>query len=78
MVSADSRDGIKIHTEHNNDAAISYLLIKKADFTDSGKYTCAPSNAELVSIRVNVLNGKFVFFFNTFALKFCKYIGTTE
>lgn len=58
VLSADSRDGIKIHMQHHSDAAVSYLLIGKAEFTDSGKYTCKPSNAELVSIRVNVLNGE--------------------
>lgn len=58
MLSADSRDGIKVHTDHRSDAAVSYLLIRKADFTDSGRYTCDPSNAESVTVVVNVLNGR--------------------
>lgn len=36
----------------------SYLLIQDAELTDSGKYSCAPYNADMASIRVHVLNGK--------------------
>lgn len=36
----------------------SYLLIQDAELTDSGKYSCAPSNADMASVRVHVLNGK--------------------
>lgn len=32
------------------------LLIAKAQKTDSGNYTCAPSNAQSASIIVHVLN----------------------
>lgn len=57
VLSEETRNNIRIHFEQHDDAAISYLLIKKADFTDSGTYKCDPANAEVVSIRVNVLNG---------------------
>lgn len=40
------------------DGTTSYLLIQDAELTDSGKYSCAPYNADMASIRVHVLNGK--------------------
>uniref|UniRef100_A0A336M7Q2 CSON005956 protein n=2 Tax=Culicoides sonorensis TaxID=179676 RepID=A0A336M7Q2_CULSO len=58
VLSEEARNNIKIHFEQQDNAAISYLLIRKADFTDSGTYKCDPANAEVVSIRVNVLNGE--------------------
>ena len=36
----------------------SYLLIQDARVTDSGKYSCSPSNADVASVRVHVLNGE--------------------
>lgn len=39
------------------------LLIAKAQKTDSGNYTCAPSNAQSASITVHILNsthGKYI------------------
>ncbi|XP_036336284.1 zwei Ig domain protein zig-8-like [Rhagoletis pomonella] len=36
----------------------SILLIKNADLLDSGKYSCYPSNTEITSIRVHVLQGE--------------------
>jgi neurotrimin len=36
----------------------SYLLIQRAKKTDTGKYICAPSNANPFSINVHILNGK--------------------
>lgn len=41
----------------------SYLLIQNADTGDSGKYICAPSNADVATVRVHVLNGEFIFIF---------------
>ena len=35
----------------------SYLLIQDATVSDSGNYNCAPSNADVASVRVHVLNG---------------------
>lgn len=39
------------------DVTTSYLLIQNADLADSGKYSCSPSNADVASVRVHVLNG---------------------
>lgn len=36
----------------------SRLLVQKAIQSDSGMYTCAPSNANPISVRVHILNGK--------------------
>ena len=33
-------------------------MIQHADLSDSGKYSCSPSNADVASVRVHVLNGK--------------------
>lgn len=41
------------------DVTTSFLLIQNADLADSGKYSCAPSNADVASVRVHVLNGKY-------------------
>lgn len=40
------------------DITTSFLLIQHADISDSGKYSCSPSNADVASVRVHVLNGK--------------------
>lgn len=37
----------------------SILLIYDADLLHSGKYSCYPSNTEIASIRVHVLQGEF-------------------
>lgn len=44
----------------NGDTFTNYLLIKDANLNDSGKYVCAPSNAEHDSILVHVVNGKMI------------------
>lgn len=60
MISGDSpRGGVTIHTQ-KGDVTTSYLLIQDADLADSGKYSCDPSNAEVTSIRVHVLNGEYI------------------
>lgn len=45
------------------DVTTSYLLIQNADLADSGKYSCSPSNADVASVRVHVLNGKYIIFY---------------
>lgn len=40
------------------DVTTSYLLIQRANTPDSGKYTCNPSNANLKTVVVHVLNGE--------------------
>ncbi|KAM8709719.1 hypothetical protein ACLKA7_016516 [Drosophila subpalustris] len=50
-----SRGGVSVITE-KGDVTTSFLLIQNADLADSGKYSCAPSNADVASVRVHVLN----------------------
>lgn len=58
MISYDSlRGGVSIITE-KGDITTSSLLIQNADLADSGRYSCSPSNADVASVRVHVLNGK--------------------
>ncbi|XP_062136651.1 uncharacterized protein LOC133845971 isoform X2 [Drosophila sulfurigaster albostrigata] len=52
-----SRGGVSVITE-KGDVTTSFLLIQNADLADSGKYSCAPSNADVASVRVHVLNGE--------------------
>ncbi|XP_011291652.2 protein sidekick-like [Musca domestica] len=58
LINYDStRGGVSVVTE-KGDITTSYLLLQNADLADSGKYSCAPSNAEMTSIRVHVLSGE--------------------
>lgn len=41
-----------------NDKSVSILQIDEADKTDSGNYSCVPSNAKQANVNVHVLNGK--------------------
>lgn len=40
------------------DSTTSFLLVQEAKPSDSGRYTCNPSNAQPKSITVHVLNGE--------------------
>lgn len=63
MISYDSnRGGVSVITE-KGDITTSYLLIQNADLADSGRYSCSPSNADVASVRVHVLNGKIFIYF---------------
>lgn len=42
----------------SNDKSVSVLQIDEADKTDSGNYSCVPSNAKQANVNVHVLNGK--------------------
>ncbi|XP_067613685.1 uncharacterized protein dpr6 isoform X2 [Eurosta solidaginis] len=58
VINYDSlRGGVSVITE-KGDVTTSFLLIQNADLADSGKYSCAPSNADVASVRVHVLNGE--------------------
>ncbi|KAF4531496.1 hypothetical protein B566_EDAN004092, partial [Ephemera danica] len=58
IISYDSsRGGVSVITE-KGDTTTSFLLIQRAKPSDSGKYTCNPSNAQPKSITVHVLNGE--------------------
>ncbi|XP_065566165.1 zwei Ig domain protein zig-8-like isoform X3 [Artemia franciscana] len=58
VLSLDSpRGGISILTE-KGPITTSSLLIQKARVSDTGKYSCSPSNADVSSVNVHVLNGE--------------------
>nr|CAD7404281.1 unnamed protein product [Timema poppensis] len=60
VISYDSsRGGVSVITE-KGEVTTSYLLIQNAELSDSGKYSCSPSNADVASVRVYVLNGLLV------------------
>lgn len=60
VVDFDSpRGGISLETEKTESGTTSKLLVTKALLTDSGNYTCMPSNASPASATVHVLNGEF-------------------
>ncbi|PSN51032.1 hypothetical protein C0J52_26098, partial [Blattella germanica] len=63
------RGGVSVITE-KGDVTTSYLLIQRANTPDSGKYTCNPSNANLKTVVVHVLNGK-SFPPTTFLIRLC-------
>ncbi|XP_012162407.1 lachesin [Ceratitis capitata] len=50
------RGGVSVITE-KGDITTSYLLIQRARISDSGRYSCLPSNANSKSVNVHVLNG---------------------
>jgi hypothetical protein len=58
IISYDSsRGGVSVITE-KGETTTSFLLIQRAKSSDTGKYTCNPSNAQPKSIMVHVLNGE--------------------
>lgn len=60
IISYDSpRGGVSVITE-KGDTTTSFLLIQNARPSDSGQYTCNPSNAKSKSVTVHVLNGKYI------------------
>lgn len=60
IVDFDSpRGGISLETEKTEAGTTSKLLVTKALLSDTGNYTCMPSNASPASTIVHVLNGKF-------------------
>ncbi|XP_071860656.1 zwei Ig domain protein zig-8 isoform X2 [Bombus fervidus] len=59
VLSYDSpRGGVSVITEKGSDVTTSWLLIQTAQPSDSGEYSCKPSNANTASIKVHVLNGE--------------------
>ncbi|XP_075161270.1 zwei Ig domain protein zig-8-like [Haematobia irritans] len=58
LINYDStRGGVSVVTE-KGDITTSYLLLQNANLVDSGTYFCAPSNADMASVRVHVLSGE--------------------
>ncbi|XP_054009517.1 zwei Ig domain protein zig-8-like isoform X1 [Hylaeus anthracinus] len=59
VVDFDSpRGGVSLETEKTENGTTSKLLVTQARLTDSGNYTCIPSNANPASVTVHVLNGE--------------------
>ncbi|CAL1300946.1 unnamed protein product [Larinioides sclopetarius] len=58
MINYDSSKGLIAVQKAGSDTAVSKLFIKDVQPSDSGNYTCCPSNAEATSITVHVLNGE--------------------
>lgn len=54
-----ARGGVSVITE-KGDITTSYLLIQRAKSSDSGQYTCSPSNANSKSVNVHILAGESV------------------
>ncbi|XP_043283587.1 lachesin-like isoform X2 [Venturia canescens] len=59
VVDFDSpRGGVSLETEKTESGTTSKLLVTQARSSDSGNYTCVPSNANPASVIVHVLNGE--------------------
>ncbi|XP_053594948.1 lachesin-like isoform X3 [Microplitis mediator] len=56
--SVHHRGGVSLETEKTESGTTSKLLVTQARSTDSGNYTCIPSNANPASVMVHVLNGE--------------------
>ncbi|XP_053981455.1 zwei Ig domain protein zig-8-like isoform X3 [Hylaeus volcanicus] len=56
--SVHRRGGVSLETEKTENGTTSKLLVTQARLTDSGNYTCIPSNANPASVTVHVLNGE--------------------
>lgn len=54
------RGGVSVITE-KGELTTSYLLVQRARVSDSGKYTCAPSNANPSTVSVHILSGTYSF-----------------
>lgn len=60
------RGGVSVITE-KGDVTTSYLLIQRAKSSDSGQYTCSPSNANPKTVQIHILKGSsqgFFYFLN--------------
>lgn len=71
------RGGVSVITE-KGDVTTSFLLIQRARKSDSGKYTCAPSNANPVTVNVHILNGTYntpQSILSQYALTYCPGMG---
>ena len=52
------RGGVSVITE-KGELTTSYLLVQRARVSDSGKYTCTPSNANPSTVSVHILSGTY-------------------
>ena len=51
------RGGVAIVTDKSNPVTTSSLLLRHVKLSDSGKYSCTPSNADPSSVTLHVLQG---------------------
>nr|XP_045618752.1 uncharacterized protein LOC123770693 [Procambarus clarkii] len=58
IIDYEGREGVTIDTQTGRDT-VSHLLVKEAGPSDSGKYTCSPSNGQDAFVILNVLNGEY-------------------
>ncbi|CAO1394815.1 unnamed protein product [Diamesa hyperborea] len=56
VVNYSQRGGISVLTERSTKT--SKLVISRATSSDSGNYTCSPSNSDAASVMVHVINGE--------------------
>lgn len=56
MINYDSPRSVQVALERSTQKTSSKLVIAKAHPSDSGNYSCVPSNAEPAHIAVHVLN----------------------
>lgn len=75
IVNFDSeRGGISLEQEKTESGTTSKLLLTKANFRDSGNYSCVPMGALSASVIVHVINGNWGRLFNVgSALLTCYY-----
>lgn len=52
-----SRGGVAIVTDKTNPVTSTSLLLRQVRLSDSGKYSCTPSNADPASVTLHVLQG---------------------
>lgn len=70
IVDFDSpRGGISLETDKTGVGTTSKLQVTKALLSDTGNYTCMPSNASPASAVVHVLNGKILYSFTLLPTK---------
>ncbi|XP_057368316.1 fibroblast growth factor receptor-like 1 isoform X2 [Daphnia carinata] len=53
-----SRGGVAIVTDKTNQVTSTSLLLRQVRLSDSGKYSCTPSNADPASVTLHVLQGE--------------------
>lgn len=73
IVNFDSeRGGISLEQEKTESGTTSRLLLTRANFRDSGNYSCVPLGALSASVIVHVLNGKYLTLFYLIVRAFSK------
>ena len=59
MIDYEDLGGVVVVT-HTGQKTVSQLLVKRAEPSDSGKYTCQPSNGEAAFVMLHVLYGEWL------------------